>query len=176
MAQVSLISSTTASTQAYFCCRSTTGWSGFMCHAHDHQSYDEHGPQHSHSSQCACRALDVVMDTLPLDIRSNITSLAVDGTSATALLVDRDSREFLATPLMYYMAQGPEYVEAVRVSSPPSVCHVGGHWNQSNFTVHIRMQLACGSISQSYEPLQVTGHLLASASLTLHGKHVTLLR
>ena len=56
------------------------------------------------------------MEALPPDVRSNITSLAVDGTSATALLVDRDTREFLAPPLMYYMAQSQEYVEAVRVS------------------------------------------------------------
>ena len=56
------------------------------------------------------------MEALPADIKSGIRSLAVDGTSATALLVDRDTREFLAPPLMYYMAQSQDSVEAVRVS------------------------------------------------------------
>ncbi|KAK9866041.1 hypothetical protein WJX84_002894 [Apatococcus fuscideae] len=65
------------------------------------------------------RALNVVMEALPADIKSGIRSLAVDGTSATALLVDRDTREFLAPPLMYYMAQSQDSVEAVRDIAPP---------------------------------------------------------
>ncbi|KAK9851868.1 hypothetical protein WJX84_010620 [Apatococcus fuscideae] len=65
------------------------------------------------------RALSIVMEALPAEVKSNVTSLAVDGTSATALLVDRETREFLAPPLMYYMAQSQEYVEAVREIAPP---------------------------------------------------------
>ncbi|KAJ9515566.1 hypothetical protein QJQ45_021673 [Haematococcus lacustris] len=58
------------------------------------------------------RCLEQLMKAVPEEVRSKVTALAFDGTSGTALLVDKASGRVLAAPRMYNEAQAPEAVQA----------------------------------------------------------------
>lgn len=54
---------------------------------------------------------------LPTDVVANTHSIAIDGTSSTALLVDAATGTVLAPAKLYNEAQGPAAVAAAKVSS-----------------------------------------------------------
>ena len=62
-------------------------------------------------------AMLAVLAKLPQQVKAHIQTVAVDGTSSTALLVDGRTGRMLAPPKMYFESQSAEAVEAVRVSS-----------------------------------------------------------
>ncbi|KAL4452139.1 hypothetical protein ABPG75_007801 [Micractinium tetrahymenae] len=64
-------------------------------------------------------ALWRLMDALPAEQRAQAASIAIDGTSATTLLVDGDTGEVLAPPRMYNAAQPAEAVARARALAPP---------------------------------------------------------
>eukprot|EP00775_Hariotina_reticulata_P007511 gene7511-7721_t len=53
---------------------------------------------------------------LPEDIRANVSAVAIDGTSATAMLVDTTSGRPLAPVKLYNEGQGSEAVQAAKAS------------------------------------------------------------
>lgn len=59
-----------------------------------------------------------LLTAMPPDVSQNVASIAFDGTSATALLVDRASGEVLAAPKLYNESQGAEAVAAAKASQP----------------------------------------------------------
>lgn len=65
-------------------------------------------------------ALLQLMKAVPEEVRSKVTALAFDGTSGTALLVDKASGRVLAAPRMYNEAQAPEAVQAAGALAPPA--------------------------------------------------------
>ena len=69
------------------------------------------------------RALFSLLSSLPAEARARVASLAIDGTSATAMLVDANSGRALAPPKLYNEAQGAEAVAAAKVRR---VLMVGG--------------------------------------------------
>lgn len=71
-----------------------------------------------HTSVCGpltCRVLWELLAAVPADVRSQVVSLAIDGTSATAVLLDTASGAVLQPPKLYNEAQGKEAVEAAKV-------------------------------------------------------------
>lgn len=63
-----------------------------------------------------CSALFHVLESLPIQLKGRVVSLAIDGTSATTLLVDGASGEPLADPKLYNEAQSAEVVQRAKVS------------------------------------------------------------
>ena len=63
----------------------------------------------------SARSLWGILDALPADVRAAAKYLAVDGMSATALLVDGRSGEQLAAPMLYNDSQPADVVTAVKV-------------------------------------------------------------
>ena len=61
-------------------------------------------------------ALQSVLDQLPVEVKGRIQTLAVDGTSSTALLVCKRTGQMLAPPKMYFETQSADALVAVRVS------------------------------------------------------------
>ena len=61
------------------------------------------------------RSLWAVMDALPAEVKGAADHLAVDGMSATALLVDARTGAQLAAPMLYNESQPAEVVAAVKV-------------------------------------------------------------
>ena len=59
------------------------------------------------------------MHALPPATRARVAALAIDGTSATTLLVDARSGAVLAPPKLYNEAQGGEAVARARALAPP---------------------------------------------------------
>ena len=55
------------------------------------------------------------MDALPAEVRAAADHLAVDGMSATALLVDARGGAQLAAPMLYNESQPADVVAAVKV-------------------------------------------------------------
>lgn len=60
-----------------------------------------------------------LLGDVPREIRERTVSIAIDGTSATALLVDEATGEVLTTPKMYNEAQEADVVERVSRMAPP---------------------------------------------------------
>ncbi len=58
------------------------------------------------------------MDALPAEVKEAADHLAVDGMSATALLVDGRTGAQLAAPMLYNESQPAEVVAAVKVPDP----------------------------------------------------------
>lgn len=54
---------------------------------------------------CSCRTLYRLLDAIPDDVKQLIVSLAFDGTSATALLLDRRTGAVLQPPKLYNESQ-----------------------------------------------------------------------
>lgn len=59
-----------------------------------------------------------LLQALPWDVRQGVASLAIDGTSATAMLVDRSTSAVLAPARLYNEAQPAEAVAAAKVRAP----------------------------------------------------------
>lgn len=59
------------------------------------------------------------MEALPAEQRAQAASIAIDGTSATTLLIDGDSGTVLAPPRMYNEAQPADVVARSRALAPP---------------------------------------------------------
>eukprot|EP00878_Enallax_costatus_P034508 GHUV01038266.1.p1 GENE.GHUV01038266.1~~GHUV01038266.1.p1 ORF type:complete len:414 (+),score=132.25 GHUV01038266.1:205-1446(+) len=66
------------------------------------------------------RVLFELISALPPSVVAHTSSVAIDGTSATALLVDADTGGVLAPAKLYNEAQGPEAVAAAKVVAPPA--------------------------------------------------------
>ena len=64
---------------------------------------------------CSCSALFQLLRSLPAAVRARLAAIAIDGTSATTLLVDAGSGEVLAPPKMYDEMQGAEAVQRAKV-------------------------------------------------------------
>lgn len=64
-----------------------------------------------------CRVLWELLAAVPADVRSQVVSLAIDGTSATAMLLDEASGAVLQPPKLYNEAQSKEAVQAAKVRS-----------------------------------------------------------
>uniref|UniRef100_A0A7S3UGI4 D-ribulose kinase n=1 Tax=Picocystis salinarum TaxID=88271 RepID=A0A7S3UGI4_9CHLO len=60
-----------------------------------------------------------LLGDVPREIRERTVSIAIDGTSATALLVDEATGEVLTRPKMYNEAQEADVVERVKNMAPP---------------------------------------------------------
>ena len=63
------------------------------------------------------RALLKLLTQLPQDIKDHVTSLCIDGTSSTALLVDSRRGDVLAPTKIYNEDQGSEPLKAIKVIS-----------------------------------------------------------
>lgn len=63
----------------------------------------------------SCRALLKLLAELPQDIKGHVTRLCIDGTSSTALLVDRRRGDVLAPTKIYNEDQGSRPLEAIKV-------------------------------------------------------------
>ncbi len=61
--------------------------------------------------------LDIVA-RLPLALRRRLRTLAIDGTSSTCLICDRDNRPLLP-PLLYHDSRAREEAESLRQTAPP---------------------------------------------------------
>ena len=73
-------------------------------------------------AECApppCSALWKLLASIPAEQRRRIASLAIDGTSATTLLIDGDSGRCLAPPKMYNEAQPAAVVARAKQMAPP---------------------------------------------------------
>ena len=64
------------------------------------------------------RALWSLLQSLSPQVRGNIRSIAVDGTSSTAILLDANSGSALAPPKLYNEAQDAQAVEAAASTAP----------------------------------------------------------
>ena len=64
-------------------------------------------------------ALFQLLDSIPEGIKSRISSVAIDGTSATTLLIDSTTGELIQPPKMYSEAQDPAIVQRVKAMAPP---------------------------------------------------------
>ena len=60
---------------------------------------------------------------LPPDMKAHVSSVCIDGTSSTALLVDSRRGDILAPTKIYNEDQGEEAVKAIKVW-PDSICRV----------------------------------------------------
>lgn len=60
-------------------------------------------------------ALFQLLGSLPKAVKARLAAIAIDGTSATALLVDGETGRVLAAPKMYDEAQSPEVVQRAKV-------------------------------------------------------------
>ena len=61
------------------------------------------------------RALLKLLADLPQDVKDHVTRLCIDGTSSTALLVDRRRGDVLAPTKIYNEDQGSGPLEAIKV-------------------------------------------------------------
>lgn len=68
---------------------------------------------------CHYRALLHLLQQLPQDIKDHITSLCIDGTSSTALLIDSKRGDILAPTKLYNEDQGSEPLAAIKVNITP---------------------------------------------------------
>jgi sugar (pentulose or hexulose) kinase len=66
-----------------------------------------------------CSALWKLLASIPAEQRRRIASLAIDGTSATTLLIDGGSGRCLAPPKMYNEAQNAAVVAHAKQMAPP---------------------------------------------------------
>ncbi|KAF5829568.1 hypothetical protein DUNSADRAFT_15895 [Dunaliella salina] len=66
------------------------------------------------------RALNELILQVPSTLRSRCQGIALDGTSATAMLVDRSTGAQLAAPLLYNAAMGDKAVAMAKEIAPPS--------------------------------------------------------
>lgn len=64
-------------------------------------------------------ALFRLFDELPAEQRARVSSVAIDGTSSTTLLIDGDTGRCLAPPKMYNEAQGAAAVARAKAMAPP---------------------------------------------------------
>ncbi|KAL3135959.1 hypothetical protein ABBQ32_007003 [Trebouxia sp. C0010 RCD-2024] len=71
------------------------------------------------------RALLHLLKQLPQDIKDQITSLCIDGTSSTALLVDSKRGDILAPTKIYNEDQGSEPLAAIKEIAPEWHCARG---------------------------------------------------
>lgn len=60
-----------------------------------------------------------LVSDIPNDIKSEIASIAIDGTSATAVLIDGTTGEMMTYPKMYNEAQDKDIVQLVKDIAPP---------------------------------------------------------
>lgn len=60
-----------------------------------------------------------VIEQLPLELRSRISAIAIDGTSSTVLLCDRLGNP-LAAPLLYNDARGAAVLQTLKAIAPPN--------------------------------------------------------
>ena len=65
------------------------------------------------------KGLFSVIEQIPLELRSRISAIAIDGTSSTVLLCDRVGNP-LAAPLLYNDARGAAVLETLKVIAPPN--------------------------------------------------------
>lgn len=68
------------------------------------------------SVTCLCRVLFDLIAALPEDVRSYVSAVAIDGTSATAMLVDGTNGRPLAPVKLYNEGQSSEAVQAAQAS------------------------------------------------------------
>jgi hypothetical protein len=66
-----------------------------------------------------CSALWQLLGAIPGDLKPRVATIAVDGTSSTALLVDGDTGRCLALPKLYNEAQAERVVQRARQVAPP---------------------------------------------------------
>ena len=101
------------------------GTSGARCTLIDQQkkiifekreSYDE-DLGGSSSPSAWSDALETLLGSLQQEHLENISAIAIDGTSSTALIVDRTTGRPISEPKMYNEAQDERFVEEARVSS-----------------------------------------------------------
>ena len=81
-----------------------------------------------------------LLSSLPLAARSRVASIAIDGTSATTLLLDAASGAVLAPPKLYNEAQGAEAVAAAKVggAAGEAAGEVGWGWGSLLERLHCR--------------------------------------
>lgn len=72
---------------------------------------------------CHDRTLLELLTQLPQDIKEHVTSLCIDGTSSTALLVDSKRGDILARTKLYNEDQGIEPLNAIKVGVAPVQTH-----------------------------------------------------
>jgi xylulokinase len=65
------------------------------------------------------KGLFSLIEQIPLELRSKISAIAIDGTSSTVLLCDRLGNP-LAAPLLYNDARGAAVLETLKVIAPPN--------------------------------------------------------
>lgn len=76
-----------------------------------------------------------LLKELPANLKPHISSLCIDGTSSTALLIDSRQGDLLAPTKIYNEDQGVEPYEATKV---PQIRYlVGTHWLQGPPYCHV---------------------------------------
>ncbi len=71
----------------------------------------------------APRVLFELICGLPPAVRSQVSAIAIDGTSATAMLVDRTTGKVLAPTKLYNESQGPDSVAQAKVGGARTAWH-----------------------------------------------------
>lgn len=66
------------------------------------------------------RVLFELVGSVPQDVRQHVAAVAIDGTSATTMLVDRNTGASLAPPKLYSEAQGADVVRQAAAMAPPA--------------------------------------------------------
>lgn len=69
----------------------------------------------SQRAHVLCSALQDLAASIPEHTRSGIAAIAVAGTTTTSLLVDRNTGDILADPILYNEPQSPELVALAQV-------------------------------------------------------------
>ena len=87
------------------------------------------------------RALLKLLTQLPQDIKDHVTSLCIDGTSSTALLVDSKRGDILAPTKLYNEDQGSEPLKAIKVTFVPCRPGLGFPYNVSTVNDGANQQL-----------------------------------
>jgi D-ribulokinase len=64
------------------------------------------------------QALFALLDAIPAELKADMAAIAIDGTSATAILFDCQHGSLLATPKLYNEAQSPHIVDLVKSIAP----------------------------------------------------------
>jgi D-ribulokinase len=75
------------------------------------------GQQQPELPQAWKRALFGVIEQIPLDIRSQVRAIAIDGTSSTVLLCDTDGNP-VCEPILYNDPRGAQVIDRVRAIAP----------------------------------------------------------
>ena len=113
-------------------------------------------------------ALFELLDALDADVKGRAAALAIDGTSATTLLLDAEDGTLLAPPLVYNIAQPCESVEYAKSIAPPDHTATASTSSLCKVITWHQQQLWQDAAADGRSPV-ILDHASWAASL-LHGE------